>query len=134
MKKTLLLLIILFSISATITAQVYKYTTTSIAYKSLNESTQRWSDWSDWESCSMLVVININKDVVNIYSNEPQEYDIIQNLGQESDNEGGEFLTWLCVNENGNRCHIRIRLLKDNSRQIYIDFSNFMFVYNIEEK
>mgnify|MGYP003293008089 CR=1 FL=1 len=114
------------------TAQTYKFKTDSFAYKTNNNG--RWSNWSDWEDSSMLVVINTDRDVITIYSKETQEYDIVENLGTEKDREGGEQLKFLCVNEDGARCHIRIRVQKDGQRQLYVDFSDIMFVYGITDR
>lgn len=109
--------------------QTYKYKATDLAIKTYEYG--RWSDWSDWERVDILVVINMDKDVITIYSKSTQEYDIIEYLGEENDRDGGSSVKFLCVNEDGSRCHVRIRMQKDGQRQLYVDFSDVMFVYNI---
>jgi len=113
-------------------AQTYKYKATEVALKTYENG--RWSKWSDWEDVNILVVINSDKDVITIYSNQTQEYDIVEYLSEEEDSDGGTQVKWLCVNEDGSRCHIRIRKQSDGQLQLYVDFSDLMFVYNIESR
>lgn len=128
-----LLLSILLGFSAIITfAQTYKYRATELSLKTYEYG--RWSKWSDWEDVNILVVINTDKDVINIYSKTTQEYDIVEYLGEEKDGDGGSQVKFLCVNADGSRCHVRIRQQSNGQRQIYVDFSDIMFVYNIENR
>jgi hypothetical protein len=114
-------------------SQIVKFKATSLAFKDKNEITQEWSDWSDWEEVDVLMLFDIEKDRIKIFSKEEQVYDIIQNKGSSTDSDGDETLEWLCVNEDGLKCGVRLVNLisQDGNRQIYIDFSDFIFVYNI---
>lgn len=82
----------------------------------------------------MLVVLNFNRETITIYSKEVQEYDIVSYEDVKDDNEGGQSLKLICVNEDGLRCHIRIRTLSNGRRQLYVDFNDMMWVYNIDNK
>lgn len=116
-------------------AQTYKLRATSVAVKSQNERTGYWSNWSNWEQCNILVVMNIDQDVVTIYSKETQEYDIIEILSNDQrDSDGGVTTTLLCVDADGTRCHMRLRAQSDGQLQLYIDYKNLMFVYNVESR
>ena len=86
MKKLLFLLILICSICA-VKAQTYKYYTTCFAYKYYEN--YRWTDWSEWERSHMLVVISTDRNIINIYSDKIQEYDIYEYTGEENDDEGG---------------------------------------------
>lgn len=131
MKRFLLTLILAVTVCLGF-AETYKYRATSVSLKTYEYG--RWSKWSDWEDVNILVVINGDKDVITIYSKSTQEYDIVEYLGEEDDNDGGTQIKWLCVNEDGSRCHIRIRQQSDGQLQLYVDFSDLMFVYNIESR
>lgn len=131
MKKIFLFFALLVSIG-TLKAQTYKYYTDSFAYKLYQNN--RWTDWSDWEDSHMLVVLNLDRNVIHIYSEEVQEYDIY-NYGNEFENDydGGQTLTLDCVNEDGLRCQVRLRIQSDGSKQLYVDFRDMMWVYGLIE-
>tara|TARA_R110001599_G_scaffold221395_4_gene420025 strand:- start:49832 stop:50308 length:477 start_codon:yes stop_codon:yes gene_type:complete len=111
--------------------QVLKLKTTSLSMKVKNNA-NRWSDWSDWESTSVLIVFKDSR--ITIYSKEKQVYDVIENEGKKTDSDGDDVLSYYCINEDGARC--RLRLIRRNSHngeaQLYIDFNDIKWVYNLE--
>lgn len=131
MLKRVLLLTLLFLSFAQVQAEVVKLKATSFAY--MTQTNYGWTDWTDWESCNILVVVNVDKDIITIYSNETQEYDIVEELDSETDSKSISY-KFLCVNEDGNRCHVRLRVLDSGQMQLYIDFSDARWVYNVEER
>lgn len=131
MKRIIFLLLLLVSLTSA-SAQVYKYKTTEIAYKIKTDGL--WSEWSEWKTCDILTVINLDKEVISIYSQEVQEYDIVKSYDVEYDDDGGQMCTFVCVNEDGLRCNIRLRVQEDNQLQLYVDFKDMMWVYNIRPR
>lgn len=131
MKKLLFILILIFSICA-VKAQTYKYYTTCFAYKYYEN--YRWTDWSEWERSHMLVVISTDRNIINIYSDKIQEYDIYEYTGEENDDDGGSSFLFQCVNKDGLRCQVRLRVQSDGSKQLYVDFNDAMWVYGLEER
>lgn len=132
MKKIPILLLFFFSGVVNVDAEVVKFKTTSVSYMTHDDLTG-WSDWSTWEPTEMLVVIDADRDLVTIYSENPQEFDVIDTIEEnEYDNEGGTSTTFLVVDEDGLRCHLRFRVQSDNSLQLYIDYNDFRYVYNLE--
>lgn len=130
MKKMMMVIAFLFIVMS-MSAQTYKFKTTSFAYKAMGK--YGWTQWTNWERTEMLVVISLDRKVITVYSNTPQEYDIVEYLGEKTDS-NSESMKLLCVNEDGVRCHIRLRMLNDGKRQLYVDFSNAMWVYNLAER
>ena len=131
MKKLLFILILIFSICA-VKAQTYKYYTTCFAYKYYEN--YGWTDWSEWERSHMLVVISTDRNIINIYSDKIQEYDIYEYTGEENDDDGGSSFLFQCVNKDGLRCQVRLRIQSDGSKQLYVDFSDLVWVYGLEER
>ena len=131
--KRLLLLLIVSVFSVTTFSQVYKLDAYELSSRYLQDNGY-WSNWENWKSCSVLVVINANTERVNIYSAKPQEYDIYRTYEQRSDGEGGTETDFDCVNADGLRCTMRIRTQRNGVRQLYIYFSDFQWVYNIQSK
>ena len=113
--------------------QVTKFKSTSFATKIFNESTSHWGKWSEPEETEVLLTIDITNERIRIFSKEEQVYDIIKFYKKETDNDGDETMKFQCVNENGLKCHVRFVVLnsKNGQRQLYIDFSNMMWMYNI---
>lgn len=134
MKRILLSILALILFSTTAYAQTFKYKTTDFAYKTYDFNTGIWSDWSDWESSDMLVVISLDREVINIYSEEMQEYDIFDYEGTSTDASGGESMTFNCVDRDGLRCNIRLRIQSDGIKQLYVDYNDIMWVYSMVEK
>ena len=130
MKKIMMVFAFLLTVMS-MDAQTYKFKTTAFAYKTLGH--YGWSRWTDWEQSSMLVVINADRDVITVYSQDPQEYDIIDYQGEERDS-NGKSIRYLCVNEDGLRCNIRLRKQYDGSIQLYVDFNDVMWVYSLTER
>ena len=133
MKKFILLLFaFLVTTTGDLFAQTYKYHTTDFAYKAVNEYGY-WMDWSDWEPSRCLVTINTDKDVITIYSEVPQEFDIVDDLGERYD-DGGSNLTFLAVDSDGDRCHIRLRKQNNGVLQLYVEYGDAMWVYCLTER
>jgi hypothetical protein len=133
MKKMLLCLSFLMLCGIASASDILKWQATELAYKTTDDW-GNWSEWSDWEDCSVLIVINTATDRVNIYSSTPQEYDVYDTESAVNDNDGGSSITFHCVDANGLRCDMRIRVQANGQVQLYIDYNDIMFVYNVEAK
>ncbi len=132
MKK--LLFAILFTLLAnTLIAQVTKFKSTSYASKTKNEYTKKWSKWSAFEETEVLITIDLTNERIRIFSKKEQVYDIIKYYDKETDSDGDETLQFLCVNEDGIKCFVRFVVLNSQNgrRQLYVDFADMMWVYNI---
>lgn len=131
--KKITLVILLGLICGFVSAQTYKFKAHSCSYKTYENN--RWSDWSEWEETSLLIVFSYDRNVVSIYSSTPQEYDIydVSDENPTKDKSGGETCTYYAVNEDGLRCALRLRKHKGDW-QLYVDFNDAMWVYNIELK
>ena len=101
-------------------AEALKFNATSFAYKTQNDYGY-WSDWSNWEYTSILIVINSDNDRINIYSRTLQEYDIYDYMENGYDRDGGETITFKCIDADGVRCDVRIRIERSGNRQLLLD-------------
>ncbi len=132
--KKLFILLSLLAINLSISAEVTKFTAYEFSYKTHNEYSNRWTDWSRWENCNILVVVNFDTDRINIYSSTPQEFDIIQYYDIYTDNDGDSVLKMECVDADGARCSIRVIIRQNGTKQLYCDYSNIMYVYEMYNK
>ncbi|WP_299685725.1 hypothetical protein [uncultured Dokdonia sp.] len=137
MKKILITFLILFASITTVVSQnsnILKLRTTELAIKYLESNS--WGDWSDWKDTNVLVVFDLDKDRIRIFSKETQVYDVIEDEGQSYDDDGDEIYSYLCVNEDGSRCRVelwkRYRTNGSSYNQLYIKFSDMRWVYNLD--
>ena len=67
---------------------------------------------------------DLNKDRITIYSDKTKVYDIAEYEGKTTDDDGDDFYSYYCVNEDGINCRVRIaKLNSQNGRnQVYVDF------------
>lgn len=134
MKKFLLTLVLMlslsFSVPVEVKAQIYTYRTTGYAIKKVN-SYGNWTDWSAWQDSDLSMVINFNTDMVTIYSPKTQRYKITEFVRNFTDDSGGKQVEFVFIDQDGDRGHMRLRIETNGNSQIYIEFSNIIWVYNV---
>lgn len=131
MKKFLVFTLLLFA--SVFASHAYAEVLKLKAYSASMRSTDHygnWSDWADWSDCNILVVIGEDSRV-KIYSKETQEYDIISSEEEVSDHQGGTVTEYHCIDKDGLRCSLRLRVEKNDNIQLYVDYDNLSFVYNV---
>lgn len=111
-------------------AQVYTYRTTEYAYQQ-TDSNGNWKEWSDWEESNMLVTINFSTDIVNIYSSKTQTYYIKEHIRSYTDSSGGKQIEFAFIDQDNDWGHMRLRIEVNGNSQIYIDFNNIRWCYNV---
>jgi hypothetical protein len=134
MKKLLLLLALVIGSFASVEAQNYKYYTTDFAFK-IKADNGSWTDWSDWIETRCLVNINLDREEICIYSDTPQEFTIYDSDDDVfDDDEGGSQFEMACIDADGLRCSVRLRVQSDGQLQLYVDYNDIMYVYCLEGK
>jgi hypothetical protein len=80
-----------------------------------------------------LLTIDGDNNRIKIFSKQEQVYDIIKTYESVIDDDGDKTSKWLCINEDGLKCFIRLVKLnsQEGRNQIYVDFDDLMFAYNI---
>lgn len=118
-----MLLLVLGSFAAQ--GQVVGFRSTAFAFK------EGYKNWSSWEKSNLKIVIDFNNDVVTINSERYQRYQITQYVKRYYDNNGGETIEFRFIDQDYDRGTMRLRVDPYGTSQIYIDFSNVSWVYNI---
>lgn len=122
MRKVILLLFTI--ICTTASAQnILWFRTTDFAY---NYN----STWSDWEKSNLKIKIDTNKDLVVIYSKSIQVYKILYEIDPPYDATGVQ-VGFKIVDQDGDYGKLRLRIENTGTSQIYIDFNNIHWVYNV---
>lgn len=81
-----------------------------------------------------MVVLNVDAERIDIYSNSTQQYDIYDYTGKIYDDEGGTTQTFKCIDADGMRCEVRFRQQYDGQWHLNVDYADVMLVYNIQRK
>lgn len=83
MKKFILLFLLAFS-AVVASAQSLKFNAYELSYRYVDGDGE-WSEWSDWEKTSILVIINLDEDLITVYSQKMQKYNVKEYVGENPD-------------------------------------------------
>lgn len=119
MKKLIILFLLL--VPLTIKADDMWFKTSQLAIKISGE-------WSDW--IPVVVKIKVTEDKVTIYSDEVQIYKIKHEIEAPHDYRG-EQIAYRVIDHEGDWGNLRFRKQNNGQLQLYIDFSNISWVYDI---
>lgn len=132
MKKIIFLItLMLVTFTQTIKADVYEFKTTAYARATVNNGCYTWTDW---KSSNMKIVMNGNTDKIIVYSPRTQIYKIYgayNDANPYTDNDGGQTVKFYVTDQDGDYGHVRLRIAPNGTYQIYVDFNDCAWVYNV---
>ena len=129
MKKRLFILLVGLVISLTTVAQTVWFTAFQFAYRETS-----WSSWSPWQTCNIDVKFDYDADLIVIYSRTTQVYKVYSYDGEKTDYDGGEQIQFGVIDQDNDVGKVRLRVERNGNSQIYIDFLNVSWVYNVVRK
>ena len=131
MKKFLLVILVaVIGLTASANSLWFKAYSYAIKYKTeYNRSNS--AGWSNFERCDVDIEFKMDDDVIVIYSNKTQIYAIYENAGTCTDKEGGKQQGYYVIDQDYDKGMIRLRIARDGTSQIYIDFNDVGWVYNV---
>ena len=125
MKKFFLIFVLLLTVFTTQAQNNVIYETThELAIKINNQ-------WSEWKPCNVTIKIDLDQDKVTIYSDEVQIYRIIGETMSPNDYSGKQ-ISFLIIDQDGDKGRMRFRVQNNGARQIYIDFNNISWCYTLK--
>lgn len=86
--------------------------------------------WSNWEKTIVFISIDTDRDLIIIHTNQPQRYKIIEYMGEYEDNKGGYQIKFKVIDQDGDIGIVRIRRQNNGVAQLYIEYSDIMWVYS----
>jgi hypothetical protein len=129
MKKFFIALFIgLFGFIGVSSARVEMYKATSFSTKFIYNG--YWTNWSEWSRSDVTITFYIESDIVTISSSTPQTYRVLSYNGQFNDADGGYQKFFSVIDQDNDRGTIRLRVY-GSTRQLYVEFANIMWVYNV---
>ena len=108
-------------------------TNDNIQYYKAYQYTQKMSyesDFDDWTTVNIPITFNLTTDQIIIYSQRVQTY-YIYKYDTYISNEGLNAVRFYFVDQDLDKGTCRLVIRKDGTSQIYIDFSNITWVYNV---
>ena len=125
MKKIILVIILTLFMSIPSFSQIINFKATSVAIKEVGYR------WSDWQKCDILITFNPKTDKVVIYSRSIQIYKVITQGQNFIDESGGEQVKYKVIDQDDDLGSMRLRVETNGNSQIYIDFADVSWVYNV---
>ena len=129
--RTYLLLLFLGFGLQQVQSQSYQFKTSGFSVLEKNER-GKWGEWSDLDLVNLSVVLDTNKHRIVVYSQEIQLFKILDYIERE-ENDTDIVYSFMCKDNDGKECKLSIitRKKQDNRKQLYINYDDYIIVYNI---
>lgn len=128
--KKFLTALLLSVVCLTAAAQTQWYRATEFAYKYVNDYGY-WTAWSAWQPSDVSISIDLDEDIVTIYSKSKQVYYVYNYDGWTYDTGGGKYIQYSVIDQDRDYGKIRLRVESNGNSQLYVDFANCSWVYNV---
>ena len=124
-----LLILLMFGLFATnMDAQVIYYQAKQFAMKYVENG--RWTSWTDWKDSDVLLSIDEDNDIIKVYTEQRQVYLVVKHNGTYTDSSGGKQIEFAVIDQDYDKGKIRLRKEKNGNSQLYVEFSDIMWVYS----
>lgn len=130
--KKFLICILLALVGICATGESLWFNAYNYAIKYKTESNRGNSKgWSSYTKCNVPIEFKMDDDIIIIYSNKTQVYAIYEDAGTYTDSEGGKQQGYYVIDQDYDKGMIRLRIARDGTSQLYIDFNDVAWVYNV---
>lgn len=127
--KKILIMMLLSIVSLTSFAQIINFETTSYTSKQL--TSRGWTNWKPQQRSSMLLTIDLSRDVVTIYSPRIQVYRVVDCSDAYIDRDGDTVMELKFIDQDGDRGTMRLLQRRSGKSEVYVCFSNIIWVYTV---
>jgi len=111
--------------------QTYNFKTSGLSVMT-KDLKGKWGKWSDLKSVDIIVKLDTDKNRIVVYSEVIQLFEIIDYQPHE-ENDTDSIYAFSCKDNDGENCTLSIitRKNQDNRKQLYINYSDRIIVYNM---
>ena len=124
---TLLMLLLVFTSNA-IPREVCYYSSFT-SYKMLINN--NWTDWTDWREYYVEIVFNTDSNTITIYDADIEKVYKIHPIYEKSEDSNSITIKYKVVESENNCLYIRFRNQNDGVKQLYLDYKDLVYVYNL---
>lgn len=128
MKRFLFILLLIIS-SVSASAQTWYFRTTAFAQS--QKVNGYWKEWSSWQDSDMSLTMNLDNDVIKIYSPKPQTYKIYSNPEKGYDSDGDYKIVFKFIDQDGDYGTMWLLQRKSGASEVYIFFANIKWCYRV---
>ncbi|MEL1254447.1 hypothetical protein AAEO57_11715 [Flavobacterium sp. DGU38] len=130
LRNYIFLLFLAFSVQQSY-GQSYRFKTSGFSVLQKNQKGQ-WGEWSNLDLVNLSVVLDTDKHRIVVYSQEIQLFNILDYIDRE-ENDTDIVYSFICKDNEGRDCKLSIitRKKQDYRKQLYINYDDHIFVYNI---
>lgn len=128
MKRFIAIILLIFTITISTQAGTLWYRSTSFASAKIINNRYYWGDWVDSD---LAISIDLSNDVIIVYSQVRQIYKVVREGEVSTDNSGGQQITFPVIDQDSDRGAVRLRVESNGNAQIYVDFNDVAWVYNV---
>jgi hypothetical protein len=90
----------------------------------------------EWKKVDILVVLNVEKKKLKIYSEAEQDIDLIREMEENTHGTNNKWIREVGIDENGLKCNIEMEIFTDQSgihvATLFVEYSDLAFVYRLQ--
>lgn len=129
MKKILTLLMLLLIFTSNSIPREVCYYSSFISYKRLVNDT--WTDWTNWREYYVEIIFNTDSNTITIYDENIIKVYKIHPIYEKSEDSNSITIKYKVVESENNCLYIRFRNQHDGVKQLYLDYKDLVYVYNL---
>ena len=128
MKKLFITLVLLIYTTLSYSEEISFYSN-FMSYKVLKDSV--WLDWSDWKECYIEIVWDTDSNTITLHNKNTEKVFKIDPLSQKIKDDVSVTTLYTVLKSENNCLGIRFRKQYNGVRQLYIDYEDIVYVYNL---
>ena len=92
-----------------------------------------WGEWTAAVDVKNAVVVNFDKAVITVASSPKQVYDILEAEEQIKNEDGDDFFTFICEDDEGDACRVVLSVMHSQGGRplLTIEYDDVMLLYNM---
>lgn len=99
------------------------------SYKRLVDNS--WTDWTDWREYYVEIVFDTDSNTITIYDEDIVKVYKIHPIYEKSEDSNSITIKYKVIESENNCLYIRFRNQYDGVKQLYLDYKDLVYVYNL---
>lgn len=128
MKKIFITLVLLIYATLSYSEEISFYSN-FMSYKVLKDSV--WQDWSDWKEFHIEITLNTDSNTITLHSKNSEKVFKIDPLFRKIEDDNSITILYTVLKSENNCLGIRFRIQRDGVKQVYIDYEDIVYAYNL---